>query len=228
MSSTLPSSAKKLFEMWGYAWNILIYLLDTAPQIYLVCSMRKTWNKHEGDVSIGRFRQQASLWRSAADFNWFLLKMFQKQLWDLRYHCNYKSVLSYKKHQQIKLQTRLVITQVSVDQIKLDSIWHFRVEISSYIDVIDIDLVTARRSIDIFRWGRPGVNILRTWEYQDSFGSSSSRTFSLHSENPFPFPGSQIFLGHNPYVLSLVFSCPMRLLAKPCGQQYVGQYCARQ
>ena len=59
--------------------------------------MRKTWNKHEGDVSIGRFRQQASLWRSAADFNWFLLKMFQKQLWDLRYHCNYKSVLSYKK-----------------------------------------------------------------------------------------------------------------------------------
>ena len=121
--------------------------------------MRKTWNKHEGDVSIGRFRQQASLWRSAADFNWFLLKMFQKHL---RYHCNYKSVLSYKKHQQIKLQTRLVITQVSVDQIKLDSIWHFRVEISSFIDVIDIDLVTARRSIDIFRWGRPGVNILRT------------------------------------------------------------------
>ena len=59
--------------------------------------MRKTWNKHEGDVSSGRFRQQASLWRSAADFNWFLLKMFQKQLWDLRYHCNYKSVLSYKK-----------------------------------------------------------------------------------------------------------------------------------
>ena len=56
-----------------------------------------------------------------------------------------------KKHQQIKLQTRLVITQVSVDQIKLDSIWHFRVEISSYIDVIDIDLATARRSIDIFR-----------------------------------------------------------------------------
>ena len=190
--------------------------------------MRKTWNKHEGDVSIGRFRQQSSLWRSAADFNWFLLKMFQKQLWDLRYHCNYKSVLSYKKHQQMKLQTRLVITQVSVDQIKLDSIWHFRVEISSFIDVIDIDLVTARRSIDIFRWGRPGVNILRTWEYQDSFGSSSSRTFSLHSENPFPFPGSQIFLRHNPNVLSLVFRCPMRLLAKPCGQQYVGQYCARQ
>ena len=133
-----------------------------------------------------------------------------------------------KKHQQIKLQTRLVITQVSVDQIKLDSIWHFRVGILSYIDVIDIDLVTARRSIDIFRWGRPGVNILRTWEYQDSFGSSSSRTFSLHSENPFPFPGSQIFLGPNLNVLSLVFSCPMRLLAKPCGQQYVGQYCARQ
>ena len=51
----------------------------------------------------------------------------------------------------MKLHVRLVITQVSVDQIKLDSIWHFRVEISSYIDVIDFDLVTARRSIDIFR-----------------------------------------------------------------------------
>ena len=79
-----------------------------------------------------------------------------------------------------------------------------------------------------FGKGYPGANILRTWIYQDSFGSLSSSTFSPHSENPFPFPGSQIFLGHNPYVLSLVFSCPMRLLAKPCGQQYVGQYCARQ
>ena len=190
--------------------------------------MRKTWNKHEGDVSIGRFRQQSSLWRSAADFNWFLLKMFQKQLWDWDIITITEVFGVIKTHQQIKLQVRLVITQVCVDQIKLDSIWHFRVEISSYIDVIDIDLVTARRSIDIFRWGRPGVNILRTWEYQDSFGSSSSRTFSLHSENPFPFPGSQIFLGPNLNVLSLVFSCPMRLLAKPCGQQYVGQYCARQ
>ena len=190
--------------------------------------MRKTWNKHEGDVSIGRFRQQASLWRSAADFNWFLLKMFQKQLWDWDIIAITEVFGGIKTHQQIKLQVRLVITQVSVDQIKLDSIWHFRVEISSFINVIDIDLVTARRSIDIFRWGRPGVNILRTWEYQDSFGSSSSRTFSLHSENTFPFPGSQIFLGPNLNVLSLVFSCPMRLLAKPCGQQYVGQYCARQ
>ena len=79
-----------------------------------------------------------------------------------------------------------------------------------------------------FGKGYPGVNILRTWIYQDSFGSLSSSTFSPHSENPFPFPGSQIFLGHNPYVLSLVFSCPMRLLAKPCGQQYVGQCCVRQ
>ena len=54
---------------------------------------------------------------------------------------------------------------------------------------------------------------LRIVEFQNIF---------LHSENPFPFPGSQIFLGPNLNVLSLVFSCPMRLLAKPCGQQYVG------